>query len=56
MHFVVEERKAWVRTQTHTLIFDRDPDFERLLTTAKANLEVKRKRRAGAKRLGQVVA
>ncbi len=29
MHFVVEERKAWVRTQTHTLIFDRDPDFER---------------------------
>ncbi len=34
----------------------RDPDFERLLTTAQANLEVKRKRRTGAKRLGQVVA
>ena len=34
----------------------KDPDFERLLTTAKANLEAKRSRRAGAKRLGQVIA
>ena len=29
MHFLVEQRRAWVRTQTHTLVFDRDPDFER---------------------------
>lgn len=34
----------------------KDPDFERMLTTARANLESKRKRRSGAKRLGQVVA
>ncbi len=29
MHFLVEQRRAWVRTQTHTLVFDRDPDFGR---------------------------
>ncbi len=29
MRFLIEERQAWVRTQTHTLVFDRDPDFPR---------------------------
>jgi hypothetical protein len=28
MHFHVEQRRAWVRTRSHTLVFDRDPDFE----------------------------
>jgi len=27
MFFHVEERRAWIRTQTHTVIYDRDPDF-----------------------------
>lgn len=34
----------------------KEPDFERLLTTARANLEAKRKRRAGREPLEQVVA
>ncbi len=29
MRFIIEERQAWVRTSTHTLVFDRDPDFPR---------------------------
>ena len=29
MFFHVEERKAWVRTSTHTVVFDRDPDYPR---------------------------
>jgi hypothetical protein len=29
MFFHVEQRSAWIRTQTHTIILDRDPDFER---------------------------
>jgi len=29
MFFHVEQRKAWVRTQTHTVVYDRDPDFPR---------------------------
>jgi len=27
--FHVEQRKAWVRTGTHTVVYDRDPDFPR---------------------------
>lgn len=34
----------------------KEPDFDRLLTTAKANLEAKRKRQVTESRLGQVVA
>ena len=27
MHFHFEERQAWLRSNTHTIVFDRDPDF-----------------------------
>jgi hypothetical protein len=27
--FHVEERRAWIRTSTHTIVFDRDPDYPR---------------------------
>lgn len=30
MRFVLEERKFWVRTRTHTLVLERDPEFARL--------------------------
>ena len=29
MFFHVEERRAWVRTQTHTVVHDRDPEYSR---------------------------
>lgn len=29
MFFHVEERQAWLRWRTHTIVFDRDPDFAR---------------------------
>ena len=29
MFFHVEERRAWVRTQTHTVVYDRDPEYNR---------------------------
>lgn len=29
MFFHVEERSAWIRTSTHTVIYDRDPDYPR---------------------------
>ena len=29
MFFHVEERRAWIRTQTHTVVYDRDPDYSR---------------------------
>jgi len=29
MYFHIEERQAWIRTQTHTVVFDRDPEFAR---------------------------
>jgi hypothetical protein len=29
MHFHIEERLAWLRSSTHTLVLDRDPDFTR---------------------------
>jgi hypothetical protein len=29
MFFHVEERRAWVRTRTHTVVYDRDPDYPR---------------------------
>lgn len=32
MDFHLEERRAWVRTSTHTVIMDRDPDFARFAT------------------------
>ena len=27
--FVTEERRAWMRLRTHTVVFDREPDFAR---------------------------
>jgi hypothetical protein len=27
MFFHIEERRAWVRTSTHTVVYDRDPDY-----------------------------
>jgi hypothetical protein len=32
MELVVEERSAWLRTSTHTVVLDRDPDFGRFAT------------------------
>ena len=29
MDFHLEERRAWVRTSTHTVTLDRDPEFVR---------------------------
>ena len=29
MFFHVEQRCAWVRTSTHTVVYDRDPDYPR---------------------------
>ena len=29
MFFHIEERQAWLRSHTHTVVFDRDPDFGR---------------------------
>ena len=29
MYFHVEERRAWIRTQTHTVVYDRDPEYGR---------------------------
>lgn len=29
LFFHIEERRAWMRTSTHTTVFDRDPEFER---------------------------
>jgi hypothetical protein len=29
MFFHVEERRAWIRTHTHTVVYDRDPDYPR---------------------------
>ena len=29
MVFHIEERRAWVRSHTHTIVFDRDPEFSR---------------------------
>lgn len=31
MYFHIEERQAWIRTQTHTVVFDRDPEFARFV-------------------------
>ena len=28
MNFQIEERRTWVRSGTHTTVFDRDPDFD----------------------------
>jgi len=29
MFFHVEQRRAWIRTSTHTVVYDRDPDYMR---------------------------
>ena len=29
MFFHVEQRRAWVRTNTHTVVYDSDPDYMR---------------------------
>jgi hypothetical protein len=29
MFFHVEQRSAWIRTNTHTIIYDHDPDYPR---------------------------
>jgi hypothetical protein len=31
MYFHIEERRAWIRTQSHTVVFDRDPEFARFV-------------------------
>lgn len=31
MFFHVEERRAWVRTSTHTVVYDHDPDYRRFV-------------------------
>ena len=31
MFFHIEERRAWLRSHTHTIVFDRDPDFARFV-------------------------
>jgi hypothetical protein len=28
MFFQIEERRAWVRTHTHTIVYDRDSEFD----------------------------
>ena len=29
LYFHIEQRSAWVRTGTHTIVYDRDPDYPR---------------------------
>jgi hypothetical protein len=29
MFFHIEQRSAWIRTATHTVVYDRDPDYSR---------------------------
>ena len=29
MFFHIEERRAWIRTNTHTVVYDSDPDYMR---------------------------
>ena len=29
MFFRVEQRRAWIRTSTHTIVYDHDPDYMR---------------------------
>ena len=29
LYFHIEQRSAWVRTTTHTIVYDRDPDYRR---------------------------
>jgi hypothetical protein len=31
MYFHIEERRAWIRTQSHTVVFDRDPEYARFV-------------------------
>ena len=31
MFYHIEERRAWLRSRTHTIVFDRDPEFERFV-------------------------
>lgn len=31
MYFHIEERRAWIRTQSHTVVLDRDPEFARFV-------------------------
>ena len=38
MYFHIEERQAWVRSLTHTVIFDRDPDFARFAQNPKGDI------------------
>jgi hypothetical protein len=40
MWFHVEERWAWLRTQTHTVIFDRDPEFARFASSRAGTLHL----------------
>ena len=38
MYFHIEERKAWVRNHTHTVVSDRDPDYERFAQDPSGNI------------------
>lgn len=39
LFFHVEERKAWIRTPTHTVVYDRDPDFARFSNDASGSIK-----------------
>ncbi|MHC4079180.1 MAG: hypothetical protein ACYST0_12155 [Planctomycetota bacterium] len=39
MQVFVNERQAWVRTQTHTVVFDHDPEFARFRTNPSGQLK-----------------
>ena len=39
MLFHVEQRRAWIRTATHTVVYDRDPDFPRFSSDASGTVK-----------------
>jgi len=36
--FITSERRAWMRLRSHTVVFDRDPQFARYLTDASGSV------------------
>lgn len=39
MFFHIEERRAWLRTHTHTIVLDRDPEFARFSRETNGRLQ-----------------
>ena len=39
MYFHIEERQSWIRTGTHTVVFDCDPDFPRFAKDPGGNIQ-----------------